>query len=248
VTAGASDNWSTVSQFLSDLRNASRLATYVDTVINIYESGAWRHYTDASGRTDDWREYEFDYFLIASGAQYGDIQRLLSWDRARAADVASAMTSDDTKKRRSLEAASAAWRSPTSASLLDLAERQGWTKATGLLRVPPAPARARTRARLGVTMDEHARRQREAQISATRRKELDRRLRELANGLTPLELRYVRDGIAAKLAHTGGRPAVIDHEQLRRDIAEVGRDVGALADRWGTSRSTARKRLARAGT
>ena len=62
-----SDNWQTVSQFVSDLRNVSRLAAYVDTVVDVYESGAWRAYTDATGRSDRWREAEFDYFLIACG-------------------------------------------------------------------------------------------------------------------------------------------------------------------------------------
>jgi hypothetical protein len=245
MSGRASDSWDAVSQFLSDLKNASRLATYVDTVVNIYESAAWRRYTDGTGRTDDWRECEFDYFLIASGAQYGDIQRLLSWERARAADIASAMTSDEPRKRRSLEAASSAWHSPTNASLLELAERQGWTKPTGDLRVPPVPARARTLARLGVTMDEHARLQRESQISATRRKELDRSVRQLADSLGPLELRYVRDAISARLA-TEGRPP-LDREQIRRDVKELGRDASALADRWGVTPGTARKRLALLG-
>ena len=97
-----SDNWQTVSQFVSDLRNVSRLAAYVDTVVDVYESGAWRAYTDATGRSDRWREAEFDYFLIACGAQYGEVQRLLTWDRARAVELASAMESEDPKNRRSL--------------------------------------------------------------------------------------------------------------------------------------------------
>jgi hypothetical protein len=195
----ADENWTTVSQFVSDLRNVSRLAAYVDTVVDIFESGAWRHYTDATGRTDNWRECEFDYFLIACGAQYSDVQRLLTWDRARAAEVAIAMESDDQMRRRALDEASSAWRSPTTATLADLASNQGWTKAQGGLRVPPAPARARVRARHGMTMDEHARHQRQARIPAGRRAELDARIDRLHEELSDIELRYVRDAISEKL-------------------------------------------------
>src|SRR5688572_31136417 len=96
-------NWKAVSQFTSDLQNASRLAALVDAVVDMYESGAWRRYTDATGASDSWRECEYDYFLIACGAQYGDVQKLLTWDRARAAELAAAMESDDPKRRRPLE-------------------------------------------------------------------------------------------------------------------------------------------------
>lgn len=243
----ADHNWEAVSQFVSDLRNASRLATYVDTVVDIFENQAWRRYTDATGRTDAWRECEFDYFLIACGAQYGDVQKLLTWDRARAADVAAAMESDDPRKRRSLADASGAWRSPTGTTLLEHADKQGWTKSAGLLRVPPAPPRARVRARHGITMDEHARQQREAQIPAQRRSELDKQVQQLAKELTSVELRYVRDAIAAKLSREG-RPAVLDPDQIRKDSKELAGDVAALAARWGTSRDAAKKRLARIGT
>jgi hypothetical protein len=158
---------------VSDLRNASRLATYVDTVVNVYESGAWRRYTDATGRSDEWREREFDYFLIACGADYSEVQRLLTWDKARAVDLASAMESDDAALRRRLEDASATWQSPTGVALADLGIAHGWTRASGQVKVPPAPARARARARHGLTMDEHARQARAGQIDAERRRELD---------------------------------------------------------------------------
>jgi hypothetical protein len=199
----ADENWTTVSQFVSDLRNVSRLGAYVDTVVDIFESGAWRRYTDATGRTDDWRECEFDYFLIACGAQYGDVQRLLTWDRARAAEVAGAMESDDRNRRRPLTEASASWRSPTTTTLVDLAGNQGWTKAHGVLRIPPAPARARTLARHGVTMDEHARQQREAQIPPGRRSELDARVQRIAEELSEIEMRYIRDAISQRLRRGG---------------------------------------------
>lgn len=187
-------NWSVVSRFVSDLRNASRLATYVDTVVDVYESDAWRHYTDETGRSDEWRPCEFDYFLIACGAQYSEVQRLLTWDKASAVDLAAAMESEDAGSRRTLEEASASWQSPTGVPLTNLASGQGWTKASGQLRVPPAPQRARARARHGLTMDEHARQMRESKIPQSRRDELDQ---FAATGVeaaaSDLELRYLID-------------------------------------------------------
>ena len=201
-------NWSVVSRFMSDLRNASRLATYVDTVVDVYESGAWRSYTDATGRSDEWLPCEFDYFLIACGAQYSEVQRLLTWDKARAVDLAAAMESDDAAARRPLEDASASWQSPTGVPLAALAGGQGWTKASGQLRVPPAPPRARARARHGLTMDEHARQARESKIPERRRAELD----QLAENVVAasdgdIELRYVIDALRAALRSNrpGGR-------------------------------------------
>jgi hypothetical protein len=198
------ENWQAVADFVSELRNASRLAALVDAVVDMYESGAWRRYSDATGRADQWRECEYDYFLIACGAEYGDVQKLLTWDRARAAEVAGAMESDDPKRRRPLDDASQAWHSPTGTPLVDLAARNGWTTPAGTLRVSPAPARARTRARLGVTMDEHARQTRERSIDTRRRKELDSQANALASELTEIELRYLRDQLSVALAKSRG--------------------------------------------
>lgn len=193
-------NWQAVAEFMSELKNASRLAAIVDTVVDMYESGSWRRYTDATGAVDEWRECEYDYFLIACGAQYGDVQRLLTWDRARAAELAGAMESDDPGRRRQIDEAAAAWRSPTGAPLTELAVSQGWTTSTGKLRVSPAPERARTVARHGMTADEHARKRREEMITKIRRTELSRLVDDATAGLSDLELRYVRDCVNAKLA------------------------------------------------
>jgi hypothetical protein len=187
-------NWRVVAQFTSDLRNASRLATYVDSVVDVFMSDAWRQYTDATGRSDEWRECEFDYFLIACGAEYPDVQRLLTWDKARAVELAAAMESDDVEIRRPLAAASSAWQSPTGVPLADLASSQGWTKASGELRVSPAPQRARARARHGLSKDEHTRQIRESRIAAHRREELVQLgATVLAGAPEEDELRYVID-------------------------------------------------------
>jgi hypothetical protein len=238
-------NWQAVSRFVSDLRNASRLATYADAVVDMFESGAWRRYTDATGRADEWRAAEFDYFLIACDANYTDVQKLLTWDRAKAADLAAAMESDERRRRRTLEDAAAAWHSPTGTTLVDLAERNGWTTPSGALRVPPAPARARARARHGVTMDEHARLNRKEQIAAKRRRELDQDVKALGETLSEVELRYVRDAITQTLAKRG-RPKAVDLDQLGRDVIELGGDVEALAKRWNVTMGVAKKRIHRA--
>jgi hypothetical protein len=195
-------NWQAVSEFVSELKNASRLAALVDVVVDMYESGKWRRYRDATGSMDDWQECEYDYFLIACGAQYADVQKLLTWDRARAAELAGAMESEDPKLRRPIEDAAAGWRSPTGMPLTELAARQGWTTSSGKLRVSPAPERARTVARHGMTADEHARRRREEMIEPKRRDELIRLTDNATEGLSNLELRFVRDCIAVKLARS----------------------------------------------
>jgi len=54
--------------------------------------------------------------------------------------------------------------------------------------------------RHGLTMDEHARQKREERIPAKRRGELKRQVEDLALELSDLELRYVRDVLAARFA------------------------------------------------
>jgi hypothetical protein len=202
--ASRDPNWQAVSSFVSELKNASRLAGLVDAVVDMYESEKWRRYRDATGAVDEWRECEYDYFLIACGAEYGDVQKLLTWDRPRAAKLAAAMESGDPKRRRRIDEAADAWRSPTGTQLTELAASQGWITATGKLRVSPAPERARTVARHGMSADEHARQRREAMIEPRRRKELTRLVDDAARGLTDIELRYVRDRITNKLAKSRG--------------------------------------------
>jgi hypothetical protein len=208
-------NWAAVSQFISDMRNASRLATYVDSVVAIFQSGSWRSYTDATGNADEWRPCEFDYFMIACGANYSDVQRILSWEKARAVELAAAMHSDDPRARRSLAEASAAWRSPTSASLIELAERQGWMTPSGKCRVAPIPERARARARHGVSMDEHARQVRESQLTPKRRRQLDRLTAAVIDGdVTPIELRYVIDRLRDSVRSRSRQPR---HPRVARE-------------------------------
>jgi hypothetical protein len=114
------------------------------------------------------------------------------------------MESDDPKRRRPLEDAASAWRSPTGTPLTELATKQGWTTNAGRLRVSPAPERARTVARHGMSADEHARKRREEMVSANKRKEIAGLVTRLASDLSDLELRYLRDVITLKLAKPRG--------------------------------------------
>ena len=200
------ENWDAVSRFMSDLRNASRLATYVDTVVEMYESGAWREYTDATGREDSWREREFDYFLIACGADYTDVQRLLAWEKAKAVDLAAAMDTNDEhpEQRRALDAAASDWASPAGVPLNALAEQQGWMRPGGTMKPAPLPARARTRARTGASKDTNARERRAEAIEAVRRAALDGLVDELLDEVTDVqERRYLADVLSARLRGGG---------------------------------------------
>jgi hypothetical protein len=186
-----------VLAFASEIRNLSRTAALVDMIVEMHESGKWRKYETAVG-PEEWRECEYDYFLIACQASYDDISRVLAWNKSGRA-LGSAMESDEPEKRRRIEEAAQGWHSTSGESLLDRAVRQGWTNERGRLRPPPVPERARAKLRHGVTMDEYARRRREERIPADRRGELDQRLGHLLEGLSDLEIRYVRDAIASKI-------------------------------------------------
>jgi hypothetical protein len=192
------ENGRAVLSFAADLQNLSRTAALVEEIAAMHESGKWRRYETALG-TETWKECEFDYFLISCDVVYDEIARVLAWNR-RGKELAPAMMSEDPSKRRSLDVAAAQWHSPTGESLLHRAERRGWVNGRGALRPPPIPKRARTLAVHGMTMDEHARLQRERQIPAGRRKELAVIVRELAVSMSEVELRYVRDELSAKIA------------------------------------------------
>jgi hypothetical protein len=189
--------------FASEMRNLTRTAALLNAIVEMYGSQKWRRYETSLGQ-EEWRECEFDYFLMACDAEYEDISRVLAWNREGKA-LAAAMAGDDPAKRRSLEQASATWTSATGESLAERAARQGWLNSRGVLRPPPVPERARAKVRHGITMDEHARRRREEQIAPKRRRELESRVAEMARELTELELRFVRDIISSKVTKAKSR-------------------------------------------
>src|ERR1700728_4584673 len=116
-----------VLKFVSAARNLSRLGELTEEVVSIAKSGMWRRYRTAVGQ-DEWLECELDYFLIACDLQYDDISRVLSYTRD-SADVAEMMNRDaDTSQRRSLEDAGNTWHAPIPETLIERAQRLGWTR------------------------------------------------------------------------------------------------------------------------
>ncbi len=189
-----------VLKFVSAARNLSRLGELTDEVVSIAKSGAWRKYRTAVGK-DEWRECELDYFLIACDLQYDDVSRVLAYTREGAA-LAQMMDRDaDNGQRRSLEDAAADWHAPIPETLIQRAQRLGWTRnaKTASLRAAPVPPRARARQALGVTKDEHARRTRAQRLSPSRRSELDRTVGELRAALKDeTERLYIIDRLREK--------------------------------------------------
>jgi hypothetical protein len=238
-------NGQRVIAFASAMRNASRIGTYVDTVLEMFASRAWRHYETAVG-VDDWRAHEFDYFLIAWGAAYADVAQLLAWRKAKAADIAAAMEGEDRRSRRPLEEASRTWHSPSGESLIDIARRNGWLRPQGkepLLRAAPVPQRALARARHGTTMDEQARQSRRRRLPVPRRQALDELAAQLAaQTADALELRYVIDQLRRRVS--GRSQPIKDRNRWRADVAEPNGRTSALMKRWGVTERAVRKRKA----
>lgn len=189
-----------VLKFVSAARNLSRLGELTDEVVSIAKSGAWRQYRTAVGK-DEWLECELDYFLIACDLPYDDVSRVLSYTREGAA-LAQMMARDaDNVKRRSLEDAAASWHAPIPETLIQRAQRLGWTRSqkSDSLRAAPVPPRARTRQALGVSKDEHVRRNRAQRLSTSRRHELDRAVGELRATLKDeTERLYIIDRLREK--------------------------------------------------
>ena len=163
-----------VLRFMSEARNLSRIGELTDEVVAIAQSGAWRRYRTAVGH-DEWRESEFDYFLIACDLSHEDVGRVVAYTR-EGASLAPLMDRDaEADKRRPLDEAAAAWHAPVPETLIERAQRLGWTRneTSEHLRAAPLSDRIRARQAHGMTKDEHARRTRVRQLPAARRRELD---------------------------------------------------------------------------
>lgn len=231
-----------VVRFIGEARNLSRIGELTDEVVAIAESGAWRSYRTAVGR-ERWRECELDYFLIACDLSHEDVSRVLAYTR-KGGDLAAMMDRDaNSDRRRTLEQASKAWRAPTPETLIERAQRLGWTRGeTTVLRAPPLSPRVRARQAHGDSLEENARKERAKRLPAKRRRELDALARRTQADLAgPDELRYFFDRLGRLIARPPGRPAS-DHAQWARDVAELDGDTKALAERWGISRQNANKR------
>jgi hypothetical protein len=198
-----------VVSFMSALRNASRMGTYVDTVVAMFASGIWRDYRTAVSH-DRWRAHEFDYFLIACGADYSDVARLLTWTRVETiGTIAAAMTDPAGPHRRPIDVAAKQWGAPAGVSLLDLARHHGWLrrdrKTPTLLNAPVSPYRltlAKDAPPAGRGRAEYYR-TRTLDLPVARRRALDAEAARLRSRYSGDELRYLRERLARRGA---GRP------------------------------------------
>jgi hypothetical protein len=237
-----------VLRFVSAARNLSRLGELTDEVTAIAKSGSWRRYRTAVG-TDEWRECEFDYFLIACDLGYDDISRILAYTGEGSALAPLMDREADPARRRTFEEAGAAWHAPVPETLINRAQRLGWTKGqTGsALRAAPLPRRIRARQAHGMSMDEHARRTRQERITTQRRGELDELVSQLVSQLAgDTERLYVIDHLRAQGRR--GRPGADSEERARwaADAQRLGWNAAKLAEEWGIGERAAWDRMRQA--
>lgn len=231
-----------VVHFMGDVRTLGKIGELADKIIAMAESGAWRRYRTAVG-IEEWRECEFDYFLIGCDLAYEDVYRAIKWHKLGERTRAMMDRDADPRKRRSLEKAATAYHAAGPETLIDKAARLGWTTKTGKPR-SPLSERQQAKQASGKTFEEQARERRQKRITAKRRRELDRLAREVLTELgSDDERRYLLDSITQRVIRKPGRPKS-DHEQWAKDVAELDGDTKALAERWGLSQSQARRRRA----
>jgi hypothetical protein len=245
-------NGERVVHFAADVRTLGKIGELADKIIEMAESGAWRRYRTAVG-VDEWRECEFDYFLISCDVAFDDVYRAIKWHRLGEQTREKMDPNAPPAKRRTLEQAAAKWHAPTAETLVERAARNGWIPKTNSAkpserkqpaRVVRSPLSKRQRSKQaagGKSWEERARERRQERISAKRRRELDRLAAETLIGLPEHERRYLLDALAEQLARKAGRPTG-DHEQWAKDIAELDGDTKALAERWGVDPIAVRQR------
>lgn len=234
-----------VLSFVSAARNLSRVGELTDKVVAIAKSGAWRRYRTAVG-VDEWRECEFDYFLIACDLSHDDIGRVVAYTREGAALAPMMDREANSTRRRPFEEASAAWHAPTPETLIEQAQRLGWTRgeASSALRAAPLPPRVRARHAHGISMDEHAQRGRARRLTESRRRELDELVHRVRTELEDeLERRYVIDQL--REVEQVGRPRMTEqeHRRWRADAERLDWNTVKLAEEWSIGRAAARARV-----
>lgn len=242
------DHGDQVLRFVSAARNLSRVGELTDEVVAIAKSGAWRRYRTAVG-VDEWRECELDYFLIASDLRHEDIGRIVTYTR-EGAELAPMMDRNaDADHRRTLEEAAASWHAPTPETLVERAQRLGWTRGetSNSMRAAPLPRRVQVRQVHGMTMDQRAECSRARRLATSRRRELDDLVSRVRSELVDeLERLYVIDQLReSKGEPLAGRPRSTkeQHEQWRADADRLGWDTALLAQEWVVARRTARHRV-----
>ena len=193
-----------VREFGATIHAAGHIGVIADAVIDIATSAAWRDYALAGHRAT-WLVAEFDYFLIASGVHYRDMEAMLKW-RPDAHQLAPLMDPQaDPDKRRPLKVASAQWDPPMpGVTLISLAKDLGWGTERGRQRKPPVGRRARARA-AGADRDAAVRAARRERLGPQRCAELEALGAQLAEQLTTDECRFLADvlNVAAGRADGG---------------------------------------------
>jgi hypothetical protein len=196
----------------------------------------------STGGAEQWRECEFDYFLIACNLTWDDVSRVVAWTKA-GGNLAPLMDREAAPaKRRPLEEAAKTWHSASTETLVERATRLGWTEGeSSELRVAPLPPRVRARQAHGVTKDEHARKTRAERLGDDRRLTLDQLVERVETQLADdLERLYVID----RLRRIGlGRPRTSgeDIAKWRADM-EDRPTTKELAERWGITERQAKRR------
>ena len=135
-----------VSQFVSKIKNLTRIAELADAFVDLAESGAWRDYTFATGHFR-FRPSEFDYFLIATGVQRDDAARVLAYNKRSKELVPFMDPHADKRRRRPLEQAAREYQAADSLNT-DLAAKAvelGWAGKTGQLTAEKSPVGERAR-------------------------------------------------------------------------------------------------------
>jgi hypothetical protein len=231
-----------VLRFVSAAQNLTQIGELTNEVTDIAQSGEWRRYKTGLG-VDKWLECEFDYFLIACNLSWDDVSRVVAWTKA-GADIAPLMDRDvPAAKRRPLELAAKAWHAASTETLVERANRLGWTKGdSGELRIAPLPPRVRARHAYGVTMDEHAKKTRADRLDRDRRDALDALVDGIEGQLADdLERLYVID----RLRRKGPGRARTSSEDIARWQADMedGLSTKQLAERWGVTERQAKRRM-----
>jgi hypothetical protein len=232
-----------VARFMGDVVNFTRIGELVDETLAMARSQAWRRYVTGIGPAE-WRQSEFDYFLIACGVPYEDAARVLAWGKA-GAEIGAMMKPDAEKRsRRSLEDAGRAYQGAGPESLEARAGRLGWIARTGGMKKPPISSRALSIVNDAKDLETKAAETRANNMTATRRRQLDRLAKTIiADVPASAERRYLIDQIRPVI--TKGRPTSTKAEwaQWRADAKAHDYNAVALAKFWDISRMQTSRRL-----
>jgi len=210
MTSGFLDaNGEKVVHFAADVRTLGKIGELADKIIEIAESGAWRHYRTAVG-TDTWLECEFDYFLIGCDLEYDDVYRAIRWEKL--GETTRAMMSQDAspEQRRPLEQAAVGYAAAGPETLVSRATRLGWINRNGTPRSPLTRRRQSQQAQGGRTLEEQASERRARRLTLKRRRELERLAQDTLAGLvSDDERRYLLEAMRAQVREARGNSTII---------------------------------------